>query len=672
MFRILTLLVLFFATCRFSYAQELKVSCVNEGLDVVLSSLKTDISYDNDAMADYRVTVDRSFGSVDEALEFLLKDTQYTFRKISGVYVLVKRVPKKIKVTSQRYNTVPELPVVRMYNLSEIVISSDALKYSAEKGDFSAELHLDAHYSRYIPGSGDNSVFNLLRMLPGLRASNEPSNELIVWGSRAGESRMIFDGIRLFGMQSFNDNISSVNPYMVKDIVLKKGAYGAEIGNQCGAIAEITSSNADYERFSVKMNLGTHTANVYLNVPLFGKAAVELAYRRTFYDLYQRIDTIKPQYTFSDLNVKISGKSVGDDTYRLSFYGADDSFGYRSVDTENDVTRGRSQNNQWGLSAQYNRIWNGTTRSDIQLSFTNLRSSRHFTNLVQEFTSSIAQSYTLRNHLLKAGLELEYYRTDGDELFKPTVYVSDEFTYNGFRLKSGLRMDMIMQKINLQPRISASYDFDGGFQLMFSSGLYNQYVSRVPYDSETFKWGITDSFYSIHNVGGFSYNSPFGLYTSIEGYYKRNCNSYRYDDVAGIQKTDIDLSGMDLYVKYDFSKGTVYSSYSLSVIPEEETAHEFKAGTLLTIKPFVFSANYVYGTGFRIFGVDKPYNRLDVSVTYRVKIRQLQFQAGISVMNVTNSRNLKYYETKPGENDIFSLYNHSTPLTPMAFIEVMF
>ncbi len=46
-----------------------------------------------------------------------------------------------------------------------------------------------------MPGFSDNALFNVLRMMPGIRASGEPSDELYVWGSSPGESRVTLDGI---------------------------------------------------------------------------------------------------------------------------------------------------------------------------------------------------------------------------------------------------------------------------------------------------------------------------------------------------------------------------------------------------------------------------------------------------------------------------------------------
>ena len=85
-------------------------------------------------------------------------------------------------------------------------------------------------------GSGDNSVFSVLRLQPGILASGEQSNNLVIWGSYSGQSSVLFDGITLFGLKSYSDNISAVNPYLAKDIRIHKGAFDASQGERVGGI----------------------------------------------------------------------------------------------------------------------------------------------------------------------------------------------------------------------------------------------------------------------------------------------------------------------------------------------------------------------------------------------------------------------------------------------------
>ena len=80
----------------------------------------------------------------------------------------------------------------KIITLDEVVISPPSSSAMLmQSGKTSGEIRLNHQIAQYMPGSADNSVFSLLRMMPGVRASGEPSEDLIVWGSNCGESRLM-------------------------------------------------------------------------------------------------------------------------------------------------------------------------------------------------------------------------------------------------------------------------------------------------------------------------------------------------------------------------------------------------------------------------------------------------------------------------------------------------
>lgn len=100
--------------------------------------------------------------------------------------------------------------------LSEVEIKNSLIERSTLIGDQAGMMKLNHQIANFLPGFGDNSVFNLLRLQPGILASGEQTNELIIWGCYEGQSKVIFDGFTIYGLKNFNDNISSFNPLMAK------------------------------------------------------------------------------------------------------------------------------------------------------------------------------------------------------------------------------------------------------------------------------------------------------------------------------------------------------------------------------------------------------------------------------------------------------------------------
>lgn len=628
--------------------------------------------------------------------------------------------------------------------LEEVTVKPTASALFMQSGKTAGEIRSNHQIARYMPGSSDNSVFNLLRMMPGVRASGEPSEDLIVWGSNWGESRLTYDGFTIFGLKSFNDQISSVNPYLAKDICLQKGGQDASGGNRIGAIAEITGVDGDFTRMALKANLSNYTGNIYTSVPIIrNRSALSVAYRQTFYNLYEKenvgkensaheqvslSDTyIKPNYDFRDVNVKYVGKTIGGDRYHVSLYGADDHFKF-NVSQRDFAIDATEKNRQLGASSGYSWIWNDGSQSKALLTFSRLAAivdNVSGITTAQSSTSSPLDVFTIRNNAQELALKIEHNFNIGtihriqiggewqyltcefnatiSRLCYPSLYATDRLLFGKLSVDAGIRMDIAVNgRTYLQPRLSARYRWSDEITTSASFGMYNQFLTRVPFQyrpgSYQMIWNLADntSLSSIHYLTGIAY-SKNGWLMSAEAFIKSNRNQHFFVDNA-IYATDNTISGIDLLMKKGWGKHQFWGSYSLvhATKPEFSTGHEVKAGTVYFLKPFYLSATYVYGSGFPYLSTSEhghgeknengqhgneyrhsdtsrqSYNRLDLSATYRLQLRGFCIQAGASVINVFNTNNVKYSYRLSDKNSVYNVYTKATPLTPILFLEFIF
>lgn len=112
------------------------------------------------------------------------------------------------------FNLIPSV-----IGLREIVIKDRSFDKSTHIGSKAGVIKVNHQIANYLPGSGDNSVFTILRLMPGILASSEQSNGLIIWGSYEGHSQILFDGFTIWGLKSFNDEINAVNPLIAKEMI---------------------------------------------------------------------------------------------------------------------------------------------------------------------------------------------------------------------------------------------------------------------------------------------------------------------------------------------------------------------------------------------------------------------------------------------------------------------
>jgi hypothetical protein len=248
--------------------------------------------------------------------------------------------------------------------------------------------------------------------MPGIQAAGEQSTDLLIWGSYEGQSQITFDEYTVFGLKNYNDNISVVNPFLVKNIEIYKGGFEAKYGNRVGGIVNITGKNGNTQKPTFSININPTTVNSLLEIPLFKKSSFMVAYRQTYYNLYNAddfnifaptrsvskstqgngkaqaidfdINVYPDNYEFRDLNLKYSFQLDNGDLFYVSAYGGGDIF---SLSTNTNIvreTRGKNgmnkqipydislysgeENTQRGLSIFYGKNWQNGSSTKLILS----------------------------------------------------------------------------------------------------------------------------------------------------------------------------------------------------------------------------------------------------------------------------------------------------------------
>jgi len=257
------------------FGQEITIEAKNEPINQILTDLRDqyqlNISFDNNLLSTYLLTISGDFQSPDDAIQALLKSLPLDFEKKDGVYIIFpkKYEPKKpstfylsgmilergsleplpyshilingrgtisdlagsfsystnedsvfsVQISHLGYYIIDTilpassnlqlLLTPSVIGLTEIEIINKIPEMATQIGEQAGLMKLNGKIASFLPGYGDNSVFNLLRLQPGILASGEQTNELIIWGSYAGQSKVVFDGFTVYGLKNFNDNISS-------------------------------------------------------------------------------------------------------------------------------------------------------------------------------------------------------------------------------------------------------------------------------------------------------------------------------------------------------------------------------------------------------------------------------------------------------------------------------
>uniref|UniRef100_UPI00321757F4 TonB-dependent receptor n=1 Tax=uncultured Draconibacterium sp. TaxID=1573823 RepID=UPI00321757F4 len=844
---LLVFMCLFFVQVTAQTVKNIKVNVRKVLLSQVLLDLKESyglqFAFDNDILSKYKITANRTFGSENEALTFLVRNLPFEVEKSGDVFLIIPVSEKQLQratthisgqvleartyeplpysyilINSRQvqsdqtghfnfiasadtsynlrishlgyfiYDTIVNRSLSRQFFLTpqierikEVQIISNPIEKSTLIGDKAGRMKINHQIAPILPGHGDNSVFNLLRLMPGVLAAGEQSNDLLIWGAYESHSKIQFDGFTVFGLKNFNDNISVVNPFVVKNIEVLKGGYEARYGGRVGGIVDIAGKDGTHLKPTFTFNINTNTVNSMVQVPLSERSSILGAYRQTYYQLYnptsltlfgRRSDEspggsgkggnngqgsnqtypidfdVIPDFVFRDANLKYSFKGNNGSRFAVSLYGGGDEFSY---DMEGEIAKNliarteEEKNRQLGGSIQFSNLWSDGNATNLSLAYSMFeqqsfeqnssentrtginRVTREIDseNTVDEITFNVEHSLNFNNgHKLLLGAGVENNRV---QLLRQTntgmdldldsnsprlvAYIQDELPVGKLvEVKSGVRVVHAekLQKLYFEPRISASLQPLKGLKFNVSWGLYSQFLSKT---------SVVDSSYNIayfwinadndnipvlsaeHRVAGFSYTQN-GLTVSAEGYYKttkglnRYFNLEKWDDKR-FYEGDARSYGIDLFVKKEYKRHMAWISYTLSKTEEyfpffkteeyklapHHQKHELKFAGVLNYKSFYLSGNYIYGSGFARFDVEsedgtnlnQPYNRLDAALVYKFKPGKIRAEAGVSVLNVINTNNIKfsnYSGTTIDDINLFGIYTDAVPFTPTVFLKI--
>jgi outer membrane receptor protein involved in Fe transport len=601
----IVLLLAFISLFQSEFSQEIKIKCTDKPLNDILITLRDDydvmLSFDDTQLSLYRLTVDRSFSSVQQAIGFLLKGLPLAYEITGGVYVIYsiqqKEKVKKYLITGRIFDrtnleTLPFSSILinnsglisdakgyfsftsvtdslfkmkisylgyyildtivaagihhsfkltpSVIALEEILVEGSAIARTINTGSSPGISRLNHKIAYFLPGNGDNSIFNLLRLQTGILAAGEQSSDLIIWGSYEGQSQVIYDGFTLYGMKNFNDNISPINPFMAKDIKVLKGGYSAEYGERVGGIVDITGTDGNRLSPSAQICINNMTLNGMMSIPFKKKSSLIVAYRQTYYELYDPIlftstsagsgsgsgrggqgssadYYVIPEYQFRDINLKYSG-SGKKSNYHLSLYGGKDNFSYafENETPQKHIILDHDEGNfQLGGSAFYGFTWKEKNTTNLTISYSSLHTDREhleetertmgnqpYFSLYEKYNSKINEVNARadnnlnlsEHHMINAGLGMLYYDAALQEstylpevingnhpLQIPYLYLQDNIgLFKKLKLKPGIRMDYQAhsQKLFIQPRLSAVYKLNDHFRFNSAVGLYHQFVAK--------------------------------------------------------------------------------------------------------------------------------------------------------------------------------------------------
>ena len=505
--------------------------------------------------------------------------------------------------------------------LKEVEVNYKPVYYTSTGGAV-GEIQLNDIASNLVPGNGSNLIFNTLRLYPGISASGESTSDYIIWGSYPGENNIVFDGVTLFHSRGINDGIGRVNPLIIKNIEVYKGAYNVDVADGVGGAVHINGKKGSIDTTHLELSVNNQITGIYANLP-FKKLSsnLQIAGRYSYYQLMEGLLKTKsndkyfyPKYNFGDYNIKFNTHFNNNDQLQFSLLGSSDNY-YESLAKEKDgyFHEVKISSKQTGGAFRYNRMWKKGGITSFQLSnssyTTEYTAESHFNTPFGSLSSDSVNNFITKSALqmthqfpaskwLNMLTGLAYIQNDyqlsikNDSLFvnqsdnsleRLSSFVKNNFQLGRLTLQPGLKLDVVLSGLQpfLQPRINGKYNLSEYWNVKFGSGLYRQYISKSlltdNFGQRTFFWQTSNSVTApstngIHNALSLLYGAN-SIELAIEGFFKTTSNINRYfmnDSISGLFHSvgESKSYGIDLLLKRKFRTHELLLAYSLGKVDE--------------------------------------------------------------------------------------------------------
>ena len=341
---------------------------------------------------------------------------------------------------------------------------------------------------------GEPDILKALTLQAGVTTAGEGAGGFNVRGGRADQNLVLVDGAPLFNTNHLLGFYTNINPDMVQDVSLNKGAFSAQYGGRVSSLLLMSTRNGNKNGWRVSGGLSPVSARLLVDGPITKKltllAGGRIAFPNYLLRLFPATSVKNSRAFFFDGNLKLTYTPTDRQTVSISAYRSQDNFRFPG-----DTLYG------WQSTVLTGR-WSYLIRPNLQLNLAALYSGYHLNvdgvtpGLTFRFASSIEQRegkadlfYTLyQKHKIQVGINAIRYDVQTGDV-KPT---GENSSINPQQINPERGRELgayINTEWELTPKISLQAGLRySAFALLGPQTVYG-YAENLPSSPET----VTDS-----------------------------------------------------------------------------------------------------------------------------------------------------------------------------------
>src|SRR5690606_9514028 len=138
-----------------------------------------------------------------------------------------------------------------------------------------------------LPGQVENDVLQISQALPGVESVDETISNINIRGGMHDENLMLWDDIKIYQSGHFFGLISAINPDITQKVTLYKNGTNVRYGNGVSGVLDMRSGNTVLSGTDGEIGFNLINGNGFLNLPLSGKASIQVAARKSINHLWE-------------------------------------------------------------------------------------------------------------------------------------------------------------------------------------------------------------------------------------------------------------------------------------------------------------------------------------------------------------------------------------------------
>jgi len=482
-----------------------------------------------------------------------------------------------------------------MIHLKPVLLETEAVVVTADSARTSVQLFRKA-ISRIdiapaeiknMPAVAETDLLRTLQSLPGILPISDFSSKIYVRGGTSDQNLYLVDGADVYNPEHAFGLFSTFNMDAIKDIEISKGGFSADFGGRLSLVLNVTNLDGNRKSFEGTAEVSMLSLKTTIQMPIGQFGSVSASYRRTYIGETAKLfyDDI-PDYYFYDGHIKAFFDINADNKLSISYYSGDDFLDYAFATGTDDAP---TMHYDWGNTTGslrwthiftphlFSNFWITTSRFDSKFDVTEVDHGE--TNDLTDISLKGQLEYALSKKIgAKFGFEHKNLQTrlqqdnpgvvvdvDRDRTFS-TGYLSVNWRPTPkWMIEPGLRYSLFASDKEFSdwaPRFSAKYRLTETINLKASSGIYYQYLHKIPRPFIADIWTTSDKYHNrskaIHYILGFQQEVADNIALEIEAYYKDYQNLYSLKNYfLDFKPSTYDESGRPVYneTKGLFDKG---------------------------------------------------------------------------------------------------------------------